>query len=55
MRFDTIPHIAHTWLGRISGMASTTNRRRFLALGVGAAIAGCLGSEPPVADDDAAR
>ncbi|WP_367995943.1 DUF3179 domain-containing protein [Haloferax volcanii] len=36
-------------------MASTTNRRRFLALGVGAAIAGCLGSEPPVADDDAAR
>ncbi|WP_058827843.1 DUF3179 domain-containing protein [Haloferax sp. Q22] len=35
-------------------MASTTNRRRFLALGVGAALAGCLGSDPPVADDDAA-
>ncbi|QOS11778.1 DUF3179 family protein [Haloferax gibbonsii] len=35
-------------------MDSTTNRRRVLAaLGAGVALSGCLGSDPPVADDDA--
>ncbi|WP_049968509.1 DUF3179 domain-containing protein [Haloferax prahovense] len=35
-------------------MDSTTNRRRVLAaLGAGVALSGCLGSDPPVAGDDA--